>query len=158
MPSMPAAPLLRFTCANACLRFSPSTIASIDGPATAGRSRQAFAARASIAPATTLGASPLASLLHFSSRSFFCGMAPPRSPPHCPRPPFGPPAARRRLLCPRLTAAPRSDRLATPPVPRDTAQPSRGKPDRLRHTPAGSTTPTLDGRGLRDHWLPRPAG
>src|SRR2546423_936399 len=47
MPSIPAAPLLRFTCANASFRFSRSTTASIDGPATAGRSRLAFAARAS---------------------------------------------------------------------------------------------------------------
>src|SRR5947208_7092545 len=76
----------------------------------------------------------------------------------CPLPPFGPSAARRRLLCPRLTSTPRSDRLATTSVPRDTAQTSRGKTDRLRRTPAGSTTPTLDGRGLRDHWLARPAG
>src|SRR5262249_34111583 len=87
-----------------------------------------------------------------------CRMARARSPLSCPLPPFGPSAARRRLLCPRLTSAPRSDRLATTPVPRDTAQTSRGKTDRLRHTPAGSTTPTLDGRGLRDHWLAPPAG
>src|SRR5205807_8203822 len=76
----------------------------------------------------------------------------------CPLPPFGPSAARRRLLCPRLTSTPRSDRLATTSVPRDTAQTSRGKTDRLRRTPAGSTTPTLDGRGLRAHRLARPAG
>ena len=47
--------------------FGDSITASIDCPATAGRSRQAFAARASIARATTLGASPLASLLKLSS-------------------------------------------------------------------------------------------
>jgi hypothetical protein len=35
---------------------------------------------------------------------------------------------------------------------------SRGKTDRLRRTPAGFTTPVLDGRGLRDQWLARPAG
>src|ERR687885_1099771 len=32
------------------------------------------------------------------------------------------------------------------------------KTDRLRRTPAGSTTPTLDGCGLRDPVLARPAG
>lgn len=67
MPSMPAAPLLRFTCANACFRFSRSTTASIDGPAAAGRSRQAFAARASVARVTALGASPFAPPLKLSS-------------------------------------------------------------------------------------------
>src|SRR5262245_12104548 len=30
--------------------------------------------------------------------------------------------------------------------------------DRLRRTPAGFTTPALDGSGLRDHTLARPAG
>jgi hypothetical protein len=35
---------------------------------------------------------------------------------------------------------------------------SRGKIDRLHRTPAGFTTPALDGRGLRDHLLARPAG
>ena len=33
----------------------------------------------------------------------------------------------------------------------DTAQTSRGKIDRLHRTPAGFTTPALDGYGLRDH-------
>ena len=40
----------------------------------------------------------------------------------------------------------------------DTTQTSRGKTDRLHRTPAGFTTPALDGYGLRDHWLARPAG
>ena len=40
----------------------------------------------------------------------------------------------------------------------DTSQVSRGKIDRLHHTPAGFTAPVLDGRGLRDQWLARPAG
>src|ERR671928_2203206 len=40
----------------------------------------------------------------------------------------------------------------------DPAQISRGKTDRLRRTPAGSTTPALDGPGLRDHVPARPAG
>ena len=41
----------------------------------------------------------------------------------------------------------------------DTTQTSRDKTDRLHRTPgAGFTTPALDGYGLRDHWLARPAG
>ena len=40
----------------------------------------------------------------------------------------------------------------------DTAQTSRGKTDRLRRIPAGFTLPALDGSGLRDHALARPAG
>jgi hypothetical protein len=43
-------------------------------------------------------------------------------------------------------------------VSETTAQISRGKTDRLRRTPAGFTTPVLDGRGLRDHLLARPTG
>ena len=64
-----------------------------------------------------------------------------------------------RLLCPLLTSPPRSRALrpAQSGLP-DTAEISRGKIDRLRRTPAGFTTPALDGRGLRDHLLARPAG
>ncbi len=40
----------------------------------------------------------------------------------------------------------------------DTTQTSRGKTDRLHRIPAAFTTPALDGCGLRDHWLARPAG
>ena len=35
---------------------------------------------------------------------------------------------------------------------------SGGGAGRLHRTPAESTTPALDGRGLRDHWPARPAG
>ena len=45
----------------------------------------------------------------------------------------------------------------SPGVP-DTAQTSRGKIDRLHRIPAGFTTPALDGCGLRDIALARPAG
>ena len=49
--------------------------------------------------------------------------------------------------------------LANRSVPlRDTTQASRGKTSRLHRTPAEFTTPALDGPGLRDHWLARPAG
>ena len=40
----------------------------------------------------------------------------------------------------------------------DTAQTSRGKTYRLGRIPAGFTLPALDGSGLRDHALARPAG
>ena len=40
----------------------------------------------------------------------------------------------------------------------DTPEISRGKIDRLHRTPAGFTTPVLDGRGLRDPLPARPAG
>jgi hypothetical protein len=41
------------------------------------------------------------------------------------------------LLCPLLTSAPRSGRLATSSVPKDTTQISRSKPDSLHRIPAG---------------------
>ena len=78
------------------------------------------------------------------------------SPLYEPLPPFGPSAARCRLLCPRLTSAPRSGRLAAISVslPRRSAD-LRGKTDRLRGTPAGFTTPTLNGHGLHWPWTSR---
>jgi len=45
----------------------------------------------------------------------------------------------------------------SPGIP-DTTQTSRGKTNRLHRTPAGFTTPALDGCGLRDPLLARPAG
>ncbi len=67
--------------------------------------------------------------------------------------------AAQRTLCPLLTSPPRSRALrpAQSDVP-DTPEISRGKIDRLHRTPAGFTTPALDGRGLRDHLLARPTG
>src|SRR5438270_5947359 len=47
------------------------------------------------------------------------------------------------LLCPLLTSAPRSGRLTTPSVPKDTMQISRSKPDSLHRTPAGFTVLAL---------------
>src|SRR5947207_12654571 len=52
------------------------------------------------------------------------------------------------LLCPLLTSAPRSGRLTTSSVPKDTMQISRSKPDSLHRTPAGFTVLALDGYGL----------
>src|SRR5215471_15585950 len=56
------------------------------------------------------------------------------------------------LLCPLLTSAPRSDRLAAASVPKDTTQISRSKPDSLHRTPAGFTVLALDGDQLRKKW------
>src|SRR5262245_37782327 len=155
MPSMPGAPLLRFTCANAFFRFSRSTTASIDGPATAERSRQVFAARASVSWAAAFGASPfapgaqvqlpliflphglreIAALLAPSTVRAFGGAPPPTMPSND--------------FCVAVSSP--YDNLS--PESGTTTQTSRGKTDRLHRTPAGFTTPTLDDRGLRDHLL-----
>lgn len=60
----------------------------------------------------------------------------------------------------RLTAAPRSRPLRNRSARRtlDTARTFRGTVSRLHHTPAGLTTPGLDGRGLRDHLPAGPPG
>src|SRR4029077_8820543 len=60
------------------------------------------------------------------------------------------------LLCPLLTSAPRSGRLTTSSVPKDTVQISRSKPDSLHRTPAGFTVLALDGYGLCDILPARP--
>ena len=60
------------------------------------------------------------------------------------------------LICPLLTSAPWSVRLATVSVPKDTAQISRSKPDSLHRTPAGFTVLALDGYGLRECLPARP--
>src|SRR3954452_17827474 len=57
------------------------------------------------------------------------------------------------------TSGPRSRALRPAQSGRpDPAQTSRGKLDRLPRTPAGFTTPPLDGCGLRDLRLARPGG
>src|SRR6266487_4679582 len=138
IPSMPDAPLLLFTRASAFFRLARSTIVSIDGPTAARLSISVFAARASVPSAPALGARDRRSTRHSTVRAF--GGSP-------------------RLLCPLLTSPPRSRALrpAQSEFP-DTPEISQGKTDRLRRTPAGFTTPVLDGRGLRDHLLARPTG
>src|SRR5215203_1692752 len=158
---MPGAPLLRRTCASAFRRLSRATIAAIDGPPAAKLSTQGIAARASVPSLPLLGASPLASREKASSSWIFCRITRPRPPVLLASPPFGPspPGQARGLLCPLLTSPPRSRTLpsAQSGIP-DAAWISRGKTDRLRRTPAGFTTPTLDGSGLRGHLPARPAG
>ena len=61
-------------------------------------------------------------------------------PPACP-------ARFHHLICPLLTSAPRSGALASPSVPMDTMQISRGKLDRLHRTPAESTAWACSGYG-----------
>ena len=61
------------------------------------------------------------------------------------------------LLCPLLTSAARSGRIAPPQSRfRDKRQISRGKLDRLPHATAGFTTSAFDGYGLRGHLPARP--
>ena len=152
------APLLRFTCASALFRFARSTTASIDGPnATARPSTSTLAACASVARAAVFAASPLAPAPKFSSIRLFCRMARARLPLYWPAHRSG----LRRTFPPTMPSADfcaAISRLATTSVPfaGTQAQTSRGKTDRLHRTPAGSTTPDFDGRGLRDHLLARP--
>src|SRR6266851_471832 len=84
MPSIPAAPLLRFTCANAFLRLSRSTITSINGPKAAWLSTLVFAVRASVPSMPELRASPVATACKVISSSVFCRIARPRSPFYLP--------------------------------------------------------------------------
>jgi len=60
------------------------------------------------------------------------------------------------LICPLLTSASGSGRLATSSVPRDAMQISWGKPRSLPRTPAGFTVLALDGYGLCDFLPARP--
>src|ERR1700676_2897799 len=84
MPSMPAAPLLPFTCANAFLRLSRSTIASINGPEAAWLSTWVVAGRASVPSMAPLRASPVATACKVISSSVFCRITRPRSPFYLP--------------------------------------------------------------------------
>src|SRR5262245_17715854 len=72
-------------------------------------------------------------------------MARTRSPFYWPLPPFGPSVARRHLLCPRLTSALRSGRLATISVsnPRQ-----RRRPPEVRPTAFAARPPDLPPRPL----------
>ena len=72
--------------------------------------------------------------------------------------PFGP-SPLSWVLCPLLTSAARSETISHLPQSRfrDIRQISRGKYDRLQRTTAGFTSYAVDGYGLRDHTLARPA-
>jgi hypothetical protein len=84
MPSIPAAPLLRFTCANAFRRLSCSTIASIDRRSAARLSSSVFAVRTSVPSVTALRASPVAPARKVISSSVFCRIARARLPFYLP--------------------------------------------------------------------------
>src|SRR3954468_920214 len=159
MPSRPGAPLLRRTGASAFLRLSRSTTLSMDGPTrTAGPLGSALAVQASVPSGAARGFTPylrpkgqlqlaflpldpheITALFAHSAVRAFVGLS--------------------QLLCPLLTSLPRSRGLR----PAQSGKPnpteiSRGKLARLRRTPAGSTTPALDGPGLRSDVPARPAG
>src|SRR4051812_4188164 len=140
MPSTPAAPLLRLTCASAFLRLSRSTIASIDGQLAARLSTSVVAARASVPSAPALRASPLAPARKVISSSVFCRMARARSPFYLPFHRSG----LRRVAPPTMPSADFSAAIASLAarsvrVP-EQSETSRGKIDRLRRAPAGFTT------------------
>src|SRR6266480_4674864 len=113
IPSRPDAPLLRFTRASAFFRLTRSTIASIDG-----RTAFEFGLRRSGFGPFRVGARG------FTRRSGVQGDLQLSFLPLGPReiaallaiPPFGPSAGRPRLLCPLLTSALRSGRLAATSV------------------------------------------
>src|SRR5262245_28708803 len=72
-------------------------------------------------------------------------MARARSPLYWPLPSFGPSAARCRLLCPLLTSAARSDRLAATSVPNPRQQ---RRPPEVRPTAFTARPPDLPPRSL----------
>jgi hypothetical protein len=139
IPSMPAAPLLAFTRAKAFLRLLRSTTASMDGRVAARLSMSGFAARVSVSWTAALRASPfapdlfllphgpyeIAALLASSTVRAFAGLP--------------------RLLCPLLTSALRSGRLATPAVPLPGQQ---HRPPEVRSTAFAARPPDLPPRSL----------
>lgn len=120
IPSIPAAPRLRFTRLNALFKFLPSQISSISRSDDVGLSGASFAVRGSSPSRSGVEVSPSRSVAKASSnwvfRRFpltsstsylplqsvraFSGVSPPASP-----------ARFRRLLCPLLTSAARSGHL-----------------------------------------------
>src|SRR5262249_29677233 len=164
MPSTPGAPLLRTTARNGASMVSDAQIASMRCSASAGLSGSAVAVIVSTSCASRPAASPRPGFVKASSSWYGGRVAVMRRPIYSPFPstpsrgPFGPSAAFLEwiagLVCPLLTSASRSDRLAAASVPKDTTQISRSKPDSLHRTPAGFTVLALfDGYGLRE-WLP----
>ena len=125
----------------------------------AGRSGSARAVRASVPWAPALRASPFAAGSKASSNWMFCRLVRMSVAVlltlSVVRAFAGEPATMPSAdFCAAVTGL--ADPLS-PGLP-DTAQTSRGKTDRLHRIPAGFTTPALDGCGLRDSALARPAG
>ena len=125
----------------------------------AGRSGSACAVRASVPWVSGLRASPFATGSKASSNWMFCRLVRMSVAVlltlSVVRAFAGEPATMPSAdFCAAVTGL--ADPLS-PGLP-DTAQTSRGKTDRLRRIPAGFTLPALDGSGLRDHALARPAG
>src|SRR5260370_29511589 len=164
---MPGAPLLRTTARNAASMLSGAQIASIRCAVDAGLSGSTVAVTASTSCTSQRGVSPRPGLGKASSSWYGDRVLVMRRPIYSPFPStpysgtvraFGRPFLERKagLLCPLLTSAPRSGRLTTSSVPKDTAQISRSKPDSLHRTPAGFTVLPLDGYGLCDILPARP--
>ena len=151
------------------MRLRPSHTTVRTGPYTAvrrsqaawaaGRSGSACAVRASVPWVSGLRASPFAAGSKASSNWMFCRLVRMSVAVlltlSVVRAFAGEPATMPSAdFCAAVTGL--ADPLS-PGLP-DTAQTSRGKTDRLHRIPAGFTTPALDGCGLRDHALARPAG
>ena len=154
-------------------------------PPVAGLWVSRFARRDSVPTCSASEVSPRPAVRKARHYWIFSRMSPLSHESDSPSQSFGPSAARSRscepwpflpfrasvplertdgcgLLCPLLTPAPRSGSLTAPSVlprrmsVRDMAQASRGKFDRLRRTPAGSTSQALDGWGLCGKLSARP--
>src|ERR1700731_3588888 len=144
MPSIPAAPLLLFTCANAFLRLSRSTITSINGPPAAWLSTWMSAVRVSVPSMPTLRASPVASARKVISSSVFCRMARPSSP-------FYLPFHRSGLQQVAPPTTPSADFCAAVRTPRDGLSPVLGtqcRPPEVTSTAFTAPPPNLPPRPL----------
>ena len=144
MPSTPAAPLLRLTCASAFLRLSRSTIASIDGQPAARLSTSVLAARASVPSAPALRASPLAPARKVSSSSVFCRMARARSPLYLPFHRSG----LRRVAPPTMPSADFCAAISDALRPLSPDSRTRRRPPEVRSTAFAARPPDLPPRSL----------
>src|ERR1700745_3815249 len=144
MPSIPAAPLLRFTCANAFLRLSRSTITSINGPPAAWLAISVFAVRASVPSMPPLRASPVAAACKVIFNSVFCRIARPRSP-------FYLPFHRSGLRQVSLPTMPSADFCAAVRPPCDNLSPesrTQHRPPEVKSTAFAARPPNLPPRPL----------
>ena len=157
IPSTPAAPLFAFTHFNACFRFSLAQTSSISRSQADGLSGSGFAATGSAPRSAALGASPLPPLSR--TRCVFCCAPMSSSPAYSPLLSV---QAFRHNHRPTMPSADSCTAINNPcglfsPDSRTPDRPPEGKHSRLHHTPARSTTQILDGHGLRNHVLARPA-
>ena len=147
--------LVRFH--TACFRFSLAQTSSISRSQADGLSGSGFAATGSAPRSAALGASPLPPLSR--TRCVFCCAPMSSSPAYSPLLSV---QAFRHNHRPTMPSADSCTAINNPcglfsPDSRTPDRPPEGKHSRLHHTPARSTTQILDGHGLRNHVLARPA-